>query len=86
MSAQFAVVVSAKRSKSPCSGYAVRSAHAVSAQYTVDVSAKRSTGTVELANMGGGDRYPLVRKGQTPMQWVRSMQCPRSECTVCSRC
>ena len=37
----------------PHSGYAVRSAHAVSAQYAVGVSAKRSTGTVELANMGG---------------------------------
>ena len=38
----------------------------MSAQYAVGVSAKRSTGTVELANMGGGDRYPSVQKGQTP--------------------
>ena len=38
----------------------------MSVQYTVGVSAKRSTGTVELANMGGGDRCPLVQKGQTP--------------------
>ena len=37
-------------------------AHAVSAQYAVGVSAKRSTGTVELANMGGGDHYPSVQK------------------------
>ena len=41
-------------------------AHAVGVQYAVGVSAKRSTGTVELANMGGGDCYPLVQKGQTP--------------------
>ena len=26
-------------------------------QYAVGVSAKRSTHTVDLANMGGGDRY-----------------------------
>ena len=31
--------------------------YAVGMQYTVGVSAKRSTGTVELANIGGGDRY-----------------------------
>ena len=76
MSAQYTVGVSAKRSKSPRSGYAVRSAHAVSTQYTVGVSAKRSTGTVELANMGGGDHYPSVQKGQIPC----------SECAEPSRC
>ena len=38
----------------------------MSVQNPVGVSAKRSTGTVELANMGGGDHYPLVQKGQTP--------------------
>ena len=42
-------------------------AHAVSVHYAVGVSAKRSTGTVELANMAGGDRHPLVQKGQTPL-------------------
>ena len=31
--------------------------YAVGTQYAVGISAKRSTGTVELANMGGGDRY-----------------------------
>ena len=31
--------------------------YAVGTQYAVDVSAKRSTRTVDLANMGGGDRY-----------------------------
>ena len=31
--------------------------YAVGMQYTVGVSAKRSTHTVDLANMGGGDRY-----------------------------
>ena len=29
----------------------------VGAQYAVDVSAKRSIHTVDLANMGRGDRY-----------------------------
>ena len=37
--------------------YAVGTQYAVGMQYTVDVSAKRSTHTVDLANMGGGDRY-----------------------------
>ena len=41
--------VSAKRSN-PCSGVC-------STQYAVGVSAKRSTHTVDLANMGGGDQY-----------------------------
>ena len=46
-----------------CSRYAVDTQYAVGTQYTVDmqyavgVSAKRSTHTVDLANMGGGDRY-----------------------------
>ena len=31
--------------------------YAVGMQYTVIVSAKRSTHTVDSANMGGGDRY-----------------------------
>ena len=31
--------------------------YAVGMQYTVGVSAKRSTQTVDLANMGGGDHY-----------------------------
>ena len=35
-----------KGQTAPCSGYAVC------------INAKRSTGTVELANMGGGDPYP----------------------------
>ena len=35
-----------------CDRYAVGSM-----QYTVGVSAKRSTHTVDLANMGGGDCY-----------------------------
>ena len=43
--------------------------HAVGMQCAVGISAKRSTGTVELANMGGGDCYFQVQKGQTPMQW-----------------
>ena len=37
--------------------YAVDTQYAVGMQYAVDVSAKRSTHTVDLANMGGGYRY-----------------------------
>ena len=49
--------------------YTVGTQYAVSMQYAVGVSAKRSTHTVDLANMGGGDQLPLVQKGQTLMQW-----------------
>ena len=38
-------------------GYAVGTQYAVGMQYAVDVGAKRSTHTVDLANMGGGDHY-----------------------------
>ena len=38
-------------------GYAVGMQYTVGKQYAVDVGAKRSTHTVNLANMGGGDRY-----------------------------
>ena len=37
--------------------YTVGTRYAVGTQYAVGVSAKRSTHTVDLANMGGGDRY-----------------------------
>ena len=37
--------------------YAVGLQYAVGMQYAVGVSAKRSTHTVDLANMGGGDCY-----------------------------
>ena len=37
--------------------YAVSMQYAVGTQHTVGVSAKRSTHTVDLANMGGGDHY-----------------------------
>ena len=37
--------------------YTVGMKYAVGTQYTVGVSAKRSTHTVDLANMGGGDHY-----------------------------
>ena len=37
--------------------YAVGAQYIVGMQYAVGVSAKRSTHTVELANMGGGDHY-----------------------------
>ena len=37
--------------------YAVGTQYAVGMQYAVGVSAKRSTHTVDLANMGGGDHY-----------------------------
>ena len=35
--------------------YAVGTQYIVGTQYAVGVSAKRSTHTVDLANMGGGD-------------------------------
>ena len=35
--------------------YTVDTQYAVGMQYTVGLSAKRSTHTVDLANMGGGD-------------------------------
>ena len=38
-------------------GQTHRLGYAVGTQYAVDVGAKRSTHTVDLANMGGGDRY-----------------------------
>ena len=37
--------------------YAVSMQYAVGTQYAVGVSAKRSIHTVDLANIGGGDRY-----------------------------
>ena len=37
--------------------YAVGMQYTVGMQYAVGVSAKRSTQTVDLANMGGGDCY-----------------------------
>ena len=45
------VTFSAKRSFYP------HTVDAVGMQYTVGVSAKRSTDTVDLAHMGGGDHY-----------------------------
>ena len=47
--------------------YAVGMQYAVGTQYTVGVSAKRSTHTVDSANMGGVD-LPLVQKVKL-MQW-----------------
>ena len=60
-------------------------AHTVSAQYAVGVSAKRSTGTVEFANMGGGDHYPSVQKGQAhtvSVQYAEGVSAKRSTGTV----
>ena len=37
--------------------YAVGTQYTVGTQNAVGVSAKRSTHTVDLANMGGGDHY-----------------------------
>ena len=58
--------VSAKRSNprsGVCSRCAVRST-----QYAVGLGAKRSTHTVDLANMGGGDRYLWCKKVK-PTEW-----------------
>ena len=54
------VTLSTKRSNPQsgvCSRYAVGTQYTVGMQFAVGVSAKRSTHTVDLANMGGGDRY-----------------------------
>ena len=69
--------------------YAVGMQCTVITQCAVGVSAKRSTGTVELTNMGGGDRYPLVQKCQTPPHSgyaVCSGHAVRSDHTVRSSC
>ena len=55
------VTFSVKRSN-PCSGvcsmqYTVNMQYSVGTQLAVGVSAKKSTHTVDLANMGGGDHY-----------------------------
>ena len=55
---QYAVSVSAKRSThTVLAQYAVGTQYTVGTQYAVGVSAKRSTHTVDLGNMGGGDQY-----------------------------
>ena len=36
--------------------------YTVGVQYALGVSAKRSNHTVDLANMGGGDRYFSIKK------------------------
>ena len=59
--------------------------------YTVGVSAKRSTCTVDLANMGGGDHYLKCRKVKTHavgmqcavgMQYALGVSAKRSTHTV----
>ena len=64
---QYAVGVSAKRSygwwgplplvQKGQTPHAVGMQYAVGTQCAVGISAKRPTGTVDLANMGGGDHY-----------------------------
>ena len=46
----------------------VCSTYTVGMQYAVGVSAKRSTHTVDLAIMGGGDHYLKCNKVK-PTQW-----------------
>ena len=62
--------------------YTVGTQYAVGTQYTVGVSAKRSTHTVDLANMGGGDHY----KRSNPHSGVHSRYAVHSRYTVRSRC
>ena len=38
-------------------GYTLRSRYAVHSRYALSVSAKRSTHTVDLANIPGGEHY-----------------------------
>ena len=57
--------------------YAVGKQYTVGTQYAVGVSAKRSTHTVDLANMGGGDHYlwcKRVKCTQWGMQHAVGMQ------------
>ena len=49
-------------------GYTVGMQYVAGMQYAVGVSTKRSTHTVDLANMGGGDHYLKCKKVK-PMQW-----------------
>ena len=49
-------------------GYAVGAQCTVCMQYAVGDGAKRSTHTVDLANIGGGDHY-LWCKNVKPTQW-----------------
>ena len=49
-------------------GYAVGTQYTVGMQYAVGVSAKRSTHTVVLSNMGGGDHYLYCKKVKST-QW-----------------
>ena len=56
--------------------YAVGMQYAGGTQYAVGVSAKRSTHTVDLANMGGGDHY----------LWCKKVKPHTVGDAVCSRC
>ena len=49
-------------------GYAVGAQYIVGMQYSVGLGAKRSTHTVDSANMGGGDRYLQCKKVK-PTEW-----------------
>ena len=49
-------------------GYTLQSRYAVCSRYAVSVSADRSTHTVDLANMAGGNHYLQCKKVK-PMQW-----------------
>ena len=49
--------MSAQKGQTHAVGYAVGVQYAVGTQYAVGLGAKRSTHTMDLANMGGGDRY-----------------------------
>ena len=64
------ITFSAKRSNHTQWGmqYAVGVQYTVGTQYAVGVSAKRSTHTVDLANMDGGDGYNQCKKVK-PTQW-----------------
>ena len=46
-----------QKGQSHAVGYAGGAQYTVGMQYTVGLGAKRSTRAVDLANMGGGDRY-----------------------------
>ena len=83
------VTFSAKRSNPP---HRVGTQYAVGTQCAVGVSAKRSTGTVDLANMGGGNHYLQCKKvkhhavgAQYTVGTVCSMQQVRSMHLQCKK-
>ena len=58
--------------------HAVGAQYAVGMQYAVGISAKRSSGTVELTNMGGRDRCKKVKAHAVGAQYAVGVSAKRS--------